>query len=61
MASNTHIRCACGATLQTAIPELISSFDRIHGTAEHQDLALKMAQERNEIGKVKWGMNKNGI
>jgi hypothetical protein len=58
MASNTQIRCVCGATLSTAIPELILNFDAIHGTLQHQNAALQIEKERNEIGKVKWGMNK---
>ena len=61
MATNTQIHCGCGATLNTAIPHIIESFDALHGNAEHQNLVLQIRKDGNEIGKAKWKVLKNGI
>ena len=54
MATNTQIHCACGSTINSAIPELLNNFDKIHGNVEHQNRALSMAEEKITIGKLKW-------
>jgi len=60
MATNTQIHCGCGATLNTAIPHIIESFDALHGNPEHQNQVLQIRRDKNEIVKAKWKV-KDGI
>jgi len=49
-----YILCACGAKLISDNLELISNFDKVHGSTEHVNLLLEIRMLKNDKRRVKY-------